>query len=447
MLSESSACPLASGSIYSINQGSVVPRTPKAHSMAQGEQINPAILVWARESAGLAVEDAAKRLALGDSKYESGEQKLLDLERGARLPTRTQLGKIAKTYRRPLLAFYMAAPPRKGPRGEDFRSTGAEVSPRENALLDALLRDMKARQEMVRGLLEDLDEAEGRGFVASCSLSDSPETVAQRIASALQLPERRADWGNTADEFFKRLRSTTEKFGVFVLLVGDLGSHHSALSEEVFRGFALSDPVAPFIVINDHDARTFTLIHELAHIYLGQSGVSGSPDSVKENSEEGRIEQFCNDVAGLVLLPKSFSVQRPQELTRGDQPSASRYIEAVAKHWVVSEPLVAFRLRRLGWISAALYRDLSNSYAARWSSYKASAKAASQMQEGGPSYYVLKQSRLGASLIDVVRRTLRESRVTHTKAAKVLGVNPSSVEPLLRRYEKSPASLAREAVR
>jgi Zn-dependent peptidase ImmA (M78 family) len=123
----------------------------------------------------------------------------------------------------------------------------------------------------------------------------------------------------------------------------------------------------------------------------------------------------------------------------------SRYIEEVAKHWVVSEPLVAFRLRRLGWISAPLYRNLNNSYAARWSSYKANAKAANQLKEGGPSYYVLKQSRLGDSLIDVVRRTLRENRVTHTKAAKVLGVNPSSVEPLLRRYEKSPASFAREA--
>jgi hypothetical protein len=121
--------------------------------MPQGEQVNPAILVWARESAGLAVEDAAKRLAFGDSKSESGEQKLLELERGARLPTQTQLGRIAKTYRRPLLAFYMTAPPRKGPRGEDFRSTGAELSPRDNALLDALLRDVKARQEMVRGLL------------------------------------------------------------------------------------------------------------------------------------------------------------------------------------------------------------------------------------------------------------------------------------------------------
>jgi hypothetical protein len=72
--------------------------------MPQAEQINPAILVWARESAGLAVEDAAKQLALGDSKHESSEQKLLDLERGVRLPTRTQLSRIAKTYRRPLLA-------------------------------------------------------------------------------------------------------------------------------------------------------------------------------------------------------------------------------------------------------------------------------------------------------------------------------------------------------
>ena len=418
--------------------------------MAQGEQINPAILVWARESAGLAVEDAAKRLALGDSKNESGQQKLLELEKGARLPTRTQLSRIAKTYRRPLLAFYMTAPPHRGPRGEDFRSTGAEVSSRNNALLDALLRDIKARQEMVRGLLEDLDEADAKTFVSSSAVADGPETVAERISTTLRLPTKRTDWGNTADDFFKQLRFATETLGVFVLLVGDLGSHHSALSEEVFRGFALADPIAPFIVINDHDARTarsFTLIHELAHIYLGQSGVSGSPESIRENSDEGRIEHFCNDVAGLVLLPKSFAFQRPAELARGDQATTARYIEEVAKHWVVSEPLVAFRLRRMGWITASLYRELSNSYAARWSSYKASAKAANQLKEGGPSYYVLKQSRLGTSLIDVVRRTLRESRITHTKAAKVLGVNPSSVESLLRRYEKSPASLAREAVR
>ncbi len=417
--------------------------------MPQREQINPAILVWARESAGLDVKDAAKRLALGESKNESSEQKLLDLERGVRLPTRTQLTKIAKTYRRPLLAFYMSAVPKKGFRGEDFRSTGTEVSPRDNALLDSLVRDVKARQEMVRDVLEDLDEGLPKEFVSSSSLAEGAETVMRRISRALHLPARRSDWGSTPDEFFRKLRAATEALGVFVLLVGDLGSYHSALGEEVFRGFALADAIAPFIVINEHDARTarsFTLIHELAHIYLGQSGVSGTPESVRENSEQGQVEQFCNEVAGLVLLPGSFATQRPPELIRGDQAAAERFVQDTARHWLVSEALVAFRLRRLGWISASLYRDLTSSYAARWTAYKASTKAANQLKEGGPGYYTLKQYRLGDSLIDVVRRTLRENRLTHTKAAKVLGVNPSSVEPLLRKYEKTPASLDREAV-
>ncbi|MGC2497066.1 MAG: XRE family transcriptional regulator, partial [Acidobacteriaceae bacterium] len=243
--------------------------------MRQEEHINPAILVWARESAGLNLEDAAKSLAFGDPKSDASAQRLLELEKGLRRPTRAQLSKIAKTYRRPLLAFYMVAPPNKASRGEDFRSTGAEVSERENALLDALLRDIKARQEMVRGILEDLDEADRKEFVASVSLTEGANVVAKRISDALRVPERRSDWGNSPTEFFKQMRAATEALGVFVLLAGDLGSHHSALSEDVFRGFALADIVAPFIVINDHDARTaraFTLVHELVHIYLGRSG-------------------------------------------------------------------------------------------------------------------------------------------------------------------------------
>ncbi|MDE1162312.1 MAG: ImmA/IrrE family metallo-endopeptidase [Acidobacteriaceae bacterium] len=408
------------------------------------EQVNPAILVWARESAGLDVQDAAKKLALGDSKEASGTDKLLELERGARRPTRTQLNKIAKIYRRPLLAFYMAEPPKKAPRGEDFRSTGNEVSARDNALLDALLRDLKARQEIVRDLLEDLDEAAPKAFVGSSRLTESAQTVADRVSALLHIPQVRSNWGTTPDEYFKRLRSAVESVGVFVLLTGDLGSHHSTLTEDVFRGFAVADPVAPFIVINDHDARTarsFTLVHELVHILLGQTGVSGTPESVRDNSDIGRIEQFCNDVAGLVLLPTTFADRRPSELNNGTTLAASRYIETVAKNWLVSEPLVAFRLKRLGWISTGTYRELATIYAKRWASVKESTRAANQLKEGGPSYYVVKQSRLGEALVDVVRRTLRENRLTHTRAARVLGVKPSSVEPLIRRYEKSSPGL------
>ena len=80
---------------------------------------------------------------------------------------------------------------------------------------------------------------------------------------------------------------------MFVLLKGDLGSHHTAIDVEVFRGLAIADDVAPFVVINDNDsraARSFTLLHELTHILLGQSGFRGM-------RVEAEIEKFCDDVA------------------------------------------------------------------------------------------------------------------------------------------------------
>src|SRR3546814_16138482 len=70
----------------------------------------------------------------------------------------------------------------------------------------------------------------------------------------------------------------TTLFRSYVLLIGNLGSHHSAIDIDAFRGFALADPIAPFVVINDRDAKTawsFTLLHEVAHLWIGATGVSG----------------------------------------------------------------------------------------------------------------------------------------------------------------------------
>lgn len=375
--------------------------------MAQGEQINSAILVWARETAGLDVRDAAHKLGLPQGDADS-QTKLLELERGTRLPSRTLLSKIARTYRRPVLTFYLAAPPKRAERGSDFRTTGADISERDDALLSATLRDIQARQEMLTSALEDEDDLEALPFVGSCSFKDDPESVAERM-------------------------------GVYVLLVGDLGSHHSALSEEVFRGSALADPRVPFIVINDQDAkaaRSFTLIHELVHIYLGESGVSGTPEQAQGTNSIARVEQFCNEAASLVLLPQTFESQWPESLRVGEADSALRYIEKTAKTWAVSEPLVAFRLRRLGWITTPMYQQFGNAFARRWQEQKASTKVKNRMNEGGPSYYTVKQYRLGDALVDAVHRTVRENRLTHTKAAKILGMKPASVEPMFRHFER-----------
>jgi Zn-dependent peptidase ImmA (M78 family) len=412
--------------------------------MARAANINPEILVWARESAGLSLKDAANRLGLSSSETNSAADKLEEFEAGEKFPTRNQLAKFATVYRRPLITFYMKQPPEKGARGEDFRTLPGIVSPRQNAMLDTLLRDIRARQEMVKSLLEDEEETAPREYVGSATIRDGVQTVANRIAETLGFAVNARRTG-TPEDLFRELRNRAEQIGVFVVLIGDLGSHHSSISEAVFRGFVIADKIAPFVVINDQDAkpaRSFTLLHELAHIWLGQTGVSGGePEDTMPATAFGKIEQFCNDVAGEFLLPSGAFKVKPQNLDGTDKKAALRIVQSFAETWNVSEPMVANRLNRLGWITPAVYRELMADYAARWHAIKLKAKEKAKESEGGPSYYVVKQSKLGNALVDVVRRTLRNNELTHTKAAKVLGVKPSSVEPLLRSLERSRGAL------
>jgi Zn-dependent peptidase ImmA (M78 family)/transcriptional regulator with XRE-family HTH domain len=418
--------------------------------MARAYNINPAILAWARESAGFSLEEAADRLGLTTSDRQTAVEKLTELESGEKFPTRAQLTKIASVYRRPLLTFYMTEPPIRGERGDDFRTLPGLVSSRDNAALDALLRDIRARQEMVRSLLEDDEETAPLAFVGSMQIADGVRAVVDSIARVLGFSRHdqiRPGRNGGADELFRELRARAEHAGIFVLLVGDLGSHHSAISESVFRGFVIADPIAPFVVINDQDAkaaRPFTLLHELAHLWLGQSGVSGAPETVQPQTSIGRIEQFCNDVAGEFLLPSDGFRDRPQELDEDTKEAAHRVVSRLAHAWSVSEPMIAYKLQRLGWITPRIYRELAADYAARWALLRQRSRENNRENEGGPNYYTVKKFKLGDALIDVVRRTVRDNVLSHTKAAKVLGVKTSSVEPLIRTIERSRGAFSPE---
>ena len=188
-------------------------------------------------------------------------------------------------------------------------------------------------------------------------------------------------------------------------------------------------------------------MHELTHIYLGQSGVSGTPEQARESTPMGRIELFCNDVACEVLLPVSGLAAVPPGLVRDDNEAAGRVIQMIAAAWSVSEPMVAYRLHRLGRIIWATHGALQADYAVRWREVRAKEKAKEKQKESGPSYYIVKQHKLGNGLMEVVRRTLRDNLLSHTKVAKVLGVESSSGEPLLHRFETGRGAFAPEVGR
>src|SRR5688572_4103482 len=116
-------------------------------------KVNPQILSWARESAGLTLEDAARAIGLSG---EHAAARLAEMEAGERDPSRPQLLKMAERYRRPLLVFYLPAPPARGPRTHDFR-TLPEREAGSEAIVDALVSDVKTRQALVRSALEDAE--------------------------------------------------------------------------------------------------------------------------------------------------------------------------------------------------------------------------------------------------------------------------------------------------
>src|SRR5437868_5237290 len=149
--------------------------------------VNPEILRWARETAGFSIADAAAKLEIGEARGMTGEDRLAGYEAGEQEPSRPLLLRMAKQYRRPLLTFYMSKPPATGERGEDFRMVPPEHSTTQSALVDALIRDVRARQQIVRAALEDEDEAAPLPFVASMNMRQGVDAVLQSIKDTLDL--------------------------------------------------------------------------------------------------------------------------------------------------------------------------------------------------------------------------------------------------------------------
>jgi len=383
--------------------------------------IRPEILKWARATAGLSLEEAARAVGLKDAKGKTGSERLSAIEAGTEEPTRVLLVRMAKVYRRSLLVFYLSDPPRIGDRGQDFRTLPGPQ--RFNPELDALIRDIRARQGLIRSMIED-SESDSIGFVGSITTETPVNKLTLLVAEQLQFSLREFQAAKTNEAAFAYLRMKIERSGVFVLLLGNLGSHHTNIPVEIFRGFALSDPIAPLIVINDRDSRTawsFTALHELVHLWLGNTGVSGLEATSK-------IEQYCNDVAGEILLPSADLKSFPKLVTLDNAISE---ISVFAKDHRVSRAMVAYKLLRAGIMDRSMWSELSAHFNREWMALKQRQAETQKEAESGPNYYIVRRHRVGPALLDLVRRSLDEGNITYTKAGRVLGVKPRNVEPLL----------------
>ncbi len=385
-------------------------------------KVNHEILKWARETAGLSREEAARKLSIRDARGMDAVDRLAALESGAAEPTRPTLVKMAGQYRRPLLTFYMSAPPRIAERKAYYRTLPDHVSKADQSIMDALIRNVRVSQSIVRATLEDEEENEPLWFIGSVTIDDGESIIRERMAGLLEVGVEDFYAQPNASAAFDLLRADIERLGAFVLLKGDLGSHHTALDAEIFRGFAIADDLAPFIIINDKDAVSawsFTLLHELVHLLLGQSGLSNGP-------EDDHLERLCDDVAGRFLLPSEQLA-----LLRLDHARIDDAISDFAADRNLSRSMVAYRAYRADMISRATYASLSTGFRQQWLKQRDHRRERNRQSEGGPSYYVVRRHRTGHALLDFTRSMMRSRELSTSDAAKVLGVKPTQVGAML----------------
>lgn len=394
--------------------------------------INPEILIWARETAGLDLETAARKIELNAARGLSGAERLAAIEAGDVMPSAPLLRRMADKYHRPILTFYLPKVPAPPELGQDFR-TLPDQGDESNVLLATLLRDVKARQALVRETLEDDDDAVEVELVGSAKGIRDAAGLSAAIARAIGFDRAAYRAHAKNEEAFAYLRTLVEAKGVFVLLAGDCGHWSTAIEISIFRGFAIADRLAPFIVINDQDAKAawaFTLLHELGHLLLGETGVSGGAPAAG-------IEQLCNDAAGALLVDRA-EVAALQRLLRGGEGDIN-VISAFANQASISQSMVAYQLFRVGVIDEGRWIELRDTFRRRWVAQKERERERNRGKDGGVNWYVVRRHRLGSAILAVARQGMADGSLTPTRAARMLGVKPMNVYPLLAEPRRATA--------
>jgi Zn-dependent peptidase ImmA (M78 family)/transcriptional regulator with XRE-family HTH domain len=307
--------------------------------------VRPKLLVWARESAGFSQEEAAK-------KAQVKAERLASWEEGERRPTLPQLRKLSGVYKRPLAVFYLSKPPEDFQAMHDFRRLPGQVAGLESPMLRLEVRKARYRRQVAIDLFKALDNEPAR-FALRGKLADGAESLAQKARATLGVTrEQQATW-STPHEALNGWRTAVERLGILVFQA-------SGIQVSEMRGFSLAELQLPVIVVNikDHPhGRLFSLLHELAHLILHQEGLCDLAEDPRRTPEDHRIEVFCNQVAGSILMPREWVLQEAIVREHRAPSWTDEDLVHLSRTYRVSREAMLRRLLVLDKTSEAFYRE------------------------------------------------------------------------------------------
>ena len=386
-----------------------------------GANPTPSVLVWARESAGLSVEAAARKAGVKADRLSSWES-------GADRPSFAQLRKLASVYKRPLAVFYLSEPPYRFQAMHDFRRLGEPEETVPSPELTLEIRRAHDRREWALELLDTIEE-EPPNFQERLSIRDDSEEAADTVRRLLGITlERQASW-----------RSEYEAFNGWRLLIegaGMLSFQANGVELSEARGFSIALRPLPVVVANIKDAprgRIFTLLHEVTHVLLADGGICDLHDS--NNDESSRIEAYCNRVAGAALFPRAaiLGSHVVQAHRKSDPAWKDEELALLSRHFGGSREAALVRLLGLGLTTERFYRESRERF------LKLYAQQREKQGSGFAPPHQIALSSAGPTFTNLVIESFNRERITASDVSDYLQVRLRHLSEIQRDYARLSA--------
>ena len=379
-------------------------------SRRQQITLQPELLRWARERAGLTQDDLAKKIPVNPDRVRAWEQ--------TGKISIAQIDKLAaKTYT-PLGYLYLPEPPDESLPIRDFRTRSGDAPTRPSPDLLESVYQMQRRQNWMR---DDLIEggADPLNFVGAYSLTDSHTEVAAAMRAALGLATGWAESVSSWNKALTLLRNRLDEAGVLVVFNGIVGNSRSRkLAPQEFQGFALVDKYAPLVFVNARDfvaAQMFTLAHEVAHLLVGEEGLS-----VFERlhpAADHATERFCDQTAAEFLVPQAELQAYWPAAARANDP-----FQAIARKFKVSAIVGARRSLDLGLIDRSEFFNLFERFV------EEQRTILQKRSKGSGSFWNTQKWRIGPRFGGACYRAAKAGHLPYREAYSLTGLKADSFE-------------------
>jgi len=365
-------------------------------------QLQPDVLRWARERADLTPDELAHKVHLIP-------ERVLEWEHSGRI-SMDWAERLAHATRSPLGYLFLSFPPYESLPIEDFRTRSGDPPIRPSVDLLETVHAMQRRQAWMRDEMIETG-AEPLAFIGAFDPNGDCEAVANAMRDALALSDDWASSVSTWSEALFRLREYIEEVGVLVTFNGVVGNNTSRkLDPDEFQGFALVDEYAPLIFINNADykaAQMFTIAHELAHLFIGEEGVSSLGSLLPSEHD---VEQICNKIAAEFLVPTAQIRDSWPLLKHIRDP-----YQQIARRFKVSRVVAARRVLDLGLIDRDTFFDFYNQH-------KSQGNPSDNATSGG-NFWNTQRWRIGLRFASAVTRAVRAGRLPHREAYALTGLS------------------------